>query len=137
MNPQLPTPLLTALFEAGALGCVAFTHSDEERPAGHRGVGALPARALASVEDAFFANSTTSVSRRQVMQRTVFERALAKVATSFGEVRVKVRAGSEILGRDPEFEDVASSLRAKVAVRRVVASQRRGAGPLLGNAEKV
>ena len=123
MNPQLADPLLTALFEAGALDAwLAPIQMKKGRPAIE--VSALcPLGALASVEAAFFANSTTIGLRRQVMQRTVLERALAKVATSFGEVRVKVasRAG-EIQGATPEFEDCRKlALRAKVPVRRVVA----------------
>jgi uncharacterized protein (TIGR00299 family) protein len=123
MNPQLAEPLLTALFAAGALDAwLVPIQMKKGRPAIE--VSALcPQGALDSVEEAFFANSTTIGLRRQVMQRTVLERALAKVATAFGEVRVKVasRAG-EILGATPEFEDCRKlALRAKVPVRRVVA----------------
>jgi uncharacterized protein (TIGR00299 family) protein len=138
MNPQLADPLLTALFEAGALDAWLLPiQMKKGRPAIE--VSALcPHGALASVEDAFFANSTTIGLRRQVMQRTVLERALAKVATSFGEVRVKVasRAG-EILGATPEFEDCRKlALRAKVPVRRVVAEASAAALALLGKRRK-
>ena len=133
MNPQLAEPLLTALFEAGALDAwLAPIQMKKGRPAIQ--VSALcPHGALASVEEAFFANSTTIGLRRQVMQRTVLERALAKVATSFGEVRVKVASRSgALLGATPEFEDCRKlALRAKVPVRRVVAEANAAALALL------
>jgi len=123
MNPQLAEPLMTALFAAGALDAwLSPIQMKKGRPAVE--VSALCSHdALESVEDAFFANSTTIGLRRQVMQRTVLDRASARVTTSFGEVRVKVtsRVGV-ILGATPEFEDCRKlALRAKVPVRRVVA----------------
>jgi hypothetical protein len=133
MNPQLAEPLMTALFVAGALDVwLTPIHMKKGRPAIQ--VSALcPCEALALVEEAFFANSTTIGLRRRVMQRTVLDRALAKVVTSYGEVRVKVagRAG-EILGATPEFEDCRKlALRAKVPVRRVVAEANAAALALL------
>jgi uncharacterized protein (TIGR00299 family) protein len=123
MNPQLAEPLMTALCTAGALDAwFSPIQMKKGRPAVE--VSALCSHdALESIEDAFFANSTTIGLRRQVMQRTVLDRALARVTTSFGEVRVKVasRVGV-ILGATPEFEDCRKlALRAKVPVRRVVA----------------
>ncbi|HEX7499987.1 MAG TPA: nickel pincer cofactor biosynthesis protein LarC [Polyangia bacterium] len=123
MNPQLAEPLMTALFVAGALDAwLSPIQMKKGRPAVE--VSALCSHdALEPVEDAFFANSTTIGLRRQLMQRTVLDRALARVTTSFGKVRVKVasRAGV-ILGATPEFEDCRKlALRAKVPVRRVVA----------------
>ncbi len=123
MNPQLAEPLMAALFAAGALDVwLSPIQMKKGRPAVE--VSALcPHDALAPVEEAFFVNSTTIGLRRQVMQRTVLDRALARVTTSFGEVRVKVasRAGV-MLGATPEFEDCRKlALRAKVPVRRVVA----------------
>jgi pyridinium-3,5-bisthiocarboxylic acid mononucleotide nickel chelatase len=123
MNPQLAEPLMTALFVAGALDVwLSPIQMKKGRPAVE--VSALCSReALASVEEGFFLNSTTIGLRRQVLRRTVLDRALATVMTSFGEVRVKVasRAGV-ILGATPEFEDCRKlALRAKVPVRQVVA----------------
>ena len=133
MNPQLADPLLVALFAAGALDAwITPIQMKKGRPAIE--VSALsPLDALVAVEQAFFANSTTIGLRRQVMQRTVLDRSLAKVRTSWGEVRVKVasRAG-EILGATPEFEDCRKlALRGKVPVRRVVAEANAAALPLL------
>jgi hypothetical protein len=139
MNPQLAEPLMTALFAAGALDVwLTPIHMKKGRPAIE--VSALcPCEALALVEEAFFANSTTIGLRRRVMQRTVLDRALAKVVTSYGEVRVKVagRAG-EILGATPEFEDCRKlALRAKVPVRRVVAEANAAALALLSRRGKL
>jgi uncharacterized protein (DUF111 family) len=124
---------MTALFAAGALDVwLTPIQMKKGRPAIEVSV-LCPRDALLSVEEAFFANSTTIGLRRQVMQRTVLDRALAKVATSYGEVRVKVagRAGA-ILGATPEFEDCRKlALRAKVPVRRVVAEASAAAWALL------
>jgi hypothetical protein len=101
---------------------VVLADHHEEGPAVEVSALCAPA-ALALVERAFFANSSTIGVRRQVMQRTVLERAMAKVATAYGEVRAKVvsREG-EILGATPEFEDCRKlALRAGVPVRKVVA----------------
>ncbi len=133
MNPQLADPLLVALFAAGALDAwLAPIQMKKGRP-GLEVSALCPSDALTSVEEAFFANSTTIGLRRQVMQRTVLDRALAKIATSHGEVRVKVasRAG-QILGVTPEFEDCRKlALRAKVPVRRVLAEASAAAMALL------
>src|SRR5450759_2502900 len=87
MHPQLVEPLMAALFAGPALEVSAL----------------CPPAALADVERAFFANSSTIGLRRQVMRRSVLDRAHATVATPYGDVRVKVasRAG-ELLGATPE-----------------------------------
>jgi uncharacterized protein (TIGR00299 family) protein len=123
MSPQLAEPLMTALFAAGALD-VWFTPilMKKGRPALE--VSALcPIPALANVERALFANSTTIGVRRHLAQRTVLDRALAKVRVSVGEVRVKLAArDGEILGATPEFEDCRRlAQRAAVPVRGIVA----------------
>jgi uncharacterized protein (TIGR00299 family) protein len=123
MNPQLAEPLMSALFEAGALD-VWFTPilMKKGRPALE--VSALcPPSVLAATEAAFFEHSTTIGVRRQRFERTVLERAMAKVTTTFGEVAVKLAArDGRILGATPEFDDCRRlALRAKVPVRRVLA----------------
>jgi len=123
MNPQLAEPLMTALFDAGAVDAwLAPIQMKKGRPAME--VSALcPTDALVAVEEAFFANSTTIGLRRHAMQRTVLDRSLAKVDTTYGQVRVKVasRQGA-LVGATPEFDDCRSlATRAKVPVRRVLA----------------
>jgi hypothetical protein len=123
MNPQLAEPLMSALFGAGSLD-VWFTPILMKKGRPGLQVAALCAQgALAAVETAFFAHSTTLGLRRQRLERTVLERASAKVATAYGEVRVKLAArDGDVLGAAPEFEDCRRlALRANVPVRRVMA----------------
>ena len=123
MNPQLAEPLMTALFEAGALD-VWFTPilMKKGRPALEVSALAEP-DGLPGIENAFFEHSTTLGLRRQVLQRTVLDRAFAEVSTEYGTVRVKLAArGGETLGATPEFDDCRRlAARAKVPVRRVLA----------------
>jgi uncharacterized protein (TIGR00299 family) protein len=138
MNPQLAEPLMAELFAAGALD-VWFSPivMKKGRPAFE--ISALcPPGALASVERAFFANSSTIGLRRQVMQRTVLDRAMAKVATAYGEVRVKVASREgEVFGATPEFEDCRKlALRKGVPVREVVAEAGAAALALLRSARR-
>jgi pyridinium-3,5-bisthiocarboxylic acid mononucleotide nickel chelatase len=138
MNPQLAEPLMAELFAAGALDVwFSAITMKKSRPATE--VSALcPPQALAGVERAFFANSSTIGVRRQVMQRTVLERSLAKVKTAYGAVRVKVASrDGEILGATPEFEDCrAAAGRAGVPVRKVVAEASAAALVLTGALRK-
>lgn len=121
MNPQLAEPLMSALFGAGAVDVwIAPVYMKKGRPAME--VSALcPPDGLASVEDAFFLNSTSLGVRRHAVQRTVLERAMTKVDTSFGSVRVKVASRQGVIfGATPEFDDCrALAKRANVPVRRV------------------
>lgn len=123
LNPQLAEPLMTALFEAGAVD-VWFTPilMKKGRPALEVSALVAPA-ALAEVETAFFEHSTTLGVRRHALERTVLERAFATVKTAFGEVQVKLAARDGVLlGATPEFDDCRRlALRAKVPVRRVLA----------------
>jgi hypothetical protein len=133
MNPQIADPLMAALFAAGCLDVwLTPIQMKKGRPAIE--VSAIcPVDALPPVESAFFANSTTLGLRRQVMPRTVLERASAKVSTRYGQVGVKVAArDGEIRGATPEFEDCRRlALRAKVPVSQVVAEATAAAFALL------
>jgi pyridinium-3,5-bisthiocarboxylic acid mononucleotide nickel chelatase len=133
MSPQLAEPLLAALFAAGALD-VWFTPilMKKGRPAIEVKALCAPA-ALPDLERSLFANSTTIGLRRQVMQRTVLDRSMATVQTSFGEVRVKVASrDGQILGATPEFDDcVKAASRAKVPVREVAAEANAAAATLM------
>ena len=138
MNPQLAEPLMAELFVAGALDVwFAPITMKKGRPAVEISALCQPAM-LAAVEDAFFANSSTIGLRRQVMQRTVLDRAMAKVATVYGSVRVKVASRQgEVIGATPEFEDCRKlAARAGVPVRQVVAEASVAALALLRSSSK-
>ncbi|MBN2574022.1 MAG: nickel pincer cofactor biosynthesis protein LarC [Deltaproteobacteria bacterium] len=138
MNPQLAEPLMAELFAAGALD-VWFSPITMKKSRPATEISALcPPNVLAEVERAFFANSSTIGVRRQVMQRTVLARSLAKVKTAYGYVRVKVAAREgEIFGATPEFEDCRKAAgRAGVPVRQVVAEASAAAWALTGASRK-
>jgi pyridinium-3,5-bisthiocarboxylic acid mononucleotide nickel chelatase len=133
MNPQLAPALMDELFAAGALD-VWFSPITMKKSRPALEVSALcPPAARADVERAFFAHSSTIGVRRQVMQRSVLARAIAKVATAYGEVRVKVASrGGEILGATPEFEDCRKlAQRTGVPVRQVLGAANAATLPLL------
>jgi uncharacterized protein (DUF111 family) len=138
MNPQLAEPLMAALFAAGCLDVwFAPITMKKGRPALE--ISALcEAGVLAEVENAFFANSSTIGLRRQVMQRTVLDRAMTQVATTYGDVRIKVASRQgEVWGATPEFEDCRKlAARGGVPVRRVVAEASAAALTLLRASRK-
>jgi pyridinium-3,5-bisthiocarboxylic acid mononucleotide nickel chelatase len=133
MNPQLIGPLFDALFAAGAVDVwSAPILMKKGRPALQVSALAPPA-ALAAVERAFFANSTTLGLRRRALERLVLARSFAPVATPYGKVRVKLSAlEGEILGAQPEFEDCRKlAARAGVPTREVLAAAAAAARGLL------
>jgi pyridinium-3,5-bisthiocarboxylic acid mononucleotide nickel chelatase len=133
MSPQLHGPLFDALFAAGAVDVWSATILMKKgRPAVQ--VSALaPRPALAVVERAFFANSTTLGLRRQALERVVLARSFAFVSTAYGKVRIKLAAlDGEILGAQPEFEDCRRlAARARVPAREVLAAAAAAARTLL------
>jgi len=133
LTPQLVAPLYDALFAAGAVDVwSAPILMKKGRPALQLSALAPPA-ALGAVERAFFENSTTLGLRRRALERVVLARSFATIETPYGKVRVKLGAlGGEILGAQPEFEDCRRlAVRAKVAVREVVAAASAAARALL------
>jgi uncharacterized protein (TIGR00299 family) protein len=138
MSPQLIEPLMSALFAAGAVD--VWTTSilmKKGRPAWQ--VSALaPLESVASVEQAFFGNSTTLGVRRASMQRAVLSRSLASVKTRFGAVSVKLAAdGGRVLDAAPEFDDCRRLAdRAGVPVRTVLAEAAAAASRLLPSRER-
>jgi pyridinium-3,5-bisthiocarboxylic acid mononucleotide nickel chelatase len=133
MSPQLIEPLMAALFAAGAVD--VWTTSilmKKGRPAWQ--VSALvPPESAGSVEQAFFANSTTLGVRRAGMERSVLSRSLASVKTRFGTVSVKLAAdGIRVLDAAPEFDDCRRlASQAGVPVRTVLAEASAAASRLL------
>jgi uncharacterized protein (TIGR00299 family) protein len=138
MSPQLIEPLMSALFAAGAVD--VWTTSilmKKGRPAWQ--VSALaPPESVASVEQAFFCNSTTLGVRRASMQRVVLARSLASVTTRFGTVSVKLAAdGGRVLDAAPEFDDCRRLAdRVGVPVRTVLAEAAAAASRLLPSRER-
>ncbi len=133
MSPQLVGPLYDALFAAGAVDVwSAPILMKKGRPALQ--LSALtPPGALAAVERAFFAHSTTLGVRRRALERVVLARSFATVATPYGKVRIKLGAlDGEILGAQPEFEDCRRlATRARIPVREVLAAAAAAARALL------
>jgi len=129
---------MSALFAAGAVD--VWTTSilmKKGRPAWQ--VSALaPLESVASVEQAFFGNSTTLGVRRASMQRAVLSRSLASVKTRFGAVSVKLAAdGGRVLDAAPEFDDCRRLAdRAGVPVRTVLAEAAAAASRLLPSRER-
>ena len=124
MSGELVAPLYDALAEAGAVDVwSASILMKKGRPALQ--ISALvPPDAAGAVERAFFRNSTTLGLRRRRLERVVLARSFAKVATRYGQVRIKLAAlDGEVLGAHPEFEDCRRlAARARVPVREVVAA---------------
>ena len=133
MSPQLVGPLFDALFEAGAVDVwSAPIMMKKGRPALQ--ISALaPSATAAAVERAFFTASTTLGLRRRALDRVVLARSFAKVATPYGEVRVKVAAlDGQVLGAQPEFEDCRRlAARAGVPAREVLSAAAAAARQLL------
>ena len=133
MSPQLVGPLYDALLAAGAVDVwSAPILMKKGRPAIQLSALTPPA-ALAAVERAFFAHSTTLGLRRRALERVVLARSFATVATPYGKVRIKLGAlDGEILGAQPEFEDCRRlAIRAQVPAREVLAAAATAARSLL------
>jgi pyridinium-3,5-bisthiocarboxylic acid mononucleotide nickel chelatase len=133
MSPQLVGPLYDALLAAGAVDVwSAPILMKKGRPAIQLSALTPPA-ALAAVERAFFAHSTTLGLRRRALERVVLARSFATVATPYGKVRIKLGAlDGEILGAQPEFEDCRRlATRAHVPAREVLAAAAAAARSLL------
>jgi uncharacterized protein (TIGR00299 family) protein len=106
MSPQLCGPLMDGLLAAGALDAY-FTpvQMKKGRPGLLVSVLAEPARREA-LEELLFAETTTLGVRRQEWERTVLEREVVPVQTTYGPVGVKVgRRGGRLYNVQPEFED--------------------------------
>ena len=133
MSPQLVAPLIEALLAAGAVDVwSAPILMKKLRP--ELQVSALaPPAAVAVVERAFFAHSTTLGVRKRPLERVVLARSFADIATPYGRVRAKVAAlDGAVLGAQPEFEDCRRlAAHAGVPVREVLAAAAAAARGLL------
>jgi len=124
MSGQLLAALFESLFAAGALDVWATPIVMKKgRPAQQVSALVEPTRA-GQVERAFFLNSTTLGIRKRMVERATLARSIAPVVTPYGEVRLKVAGlDGEVIGAEPEFEDVRRRARASGApLRRVWAA---------------
>jgi pyridinium-3,5-bisthiocarboxylic acid mononucleotide nickel chelatase len=106
MSPQLCAPLMERLLAAGALDAY-FTpvQMKKGRPGLLITVLGPPAR-RGVLEEVLFAETTTLGVRHQELERTVLEREVVAVETTYGTVGVKVgRRGGRLLNAQPEFDD--------------------------------
>jgi pyridinium-3,5-bisthiocarboxylic acid mononucleotide nickel chelatase len=106
MSPQLCAPLMERLLAAGALDAY-FTpvQMKKGRPGLLITVLGPPAR-RGELEEVLFAETTTLGVRHQELERTVLEREVVAVETTYGTVGVKVgRRGGRLLNAQPEFDD--------------------------------
>jgi uncharacterized protein (TIGR00299 family) protein len=133
MSPQLVAPLYDAVLAAGAVDVWSTPILMKKgRPALQLSALA-PAAAVREVQRALFRHSTTLGVRMQPLARAALGRSFARVATPYGEVRVKIAAlDGEILGAHPEFEDCRRlAARARRPVREVLAAATAAAHTLL------
>ena len=124
LSPQLLAVALEAALQAGALDAwIAPLTMKKGRP-GHL-LGVLCAEgARAAVEAALFRETSTLGVRATRVQRTILDREVVEVRTTYGSVRIKVgRQGGKVLNIAPEFEDCRQAAqRAGVAVKEVMAA---------------
>jgi hypothetical protein len=74
------------------------------------------------IEEILFTEGLTFGIRKQILQRSKLERDFAKVATEFGEIKIKTGSlNGRIVTAKPEFSDCAAAAKKhKVAVKTVI-----------------
>jgi len=121
MTGELFPPLVQALLAAGARDAfLTAVLGKKGRPA-HTVTALCDDAKLAAVLHALFSNSTTLGVRTRQEQRYVLPRTTKKVATPWGEVRVKIGTfNGTTNSASPEYEDCATlAAEHKVPVRKV------------------
>jgi uncharacterized protein (DUF111 family) len=114
MSPQLLGPLGDRLLGAGARDFY-FTpiHMKKGRP-GVLVTVLVDREGREAVEETLFAETTTLGVRGQVWERTVLDREVVPVDTTYGVIGVKVgRRGERVYNAQPEFEDCERAARAQ------------------------
>jgi uncharacterized protein (TIGR00299 family) protein len=106
MNPQIFGYLLGKALAAGALDVFATpVQMKKNRPGMLVSILCKP-EDESKFREMLFAETTTLGVRSHLVERHVLPREFVKVATRFGEVRVKIsRAGGQVLHASPEYED--------------------------------
>ncbi|HWE25010.1 MAG TPA: nickel insertion protein, partial [Myxococcales bacterium] len=124
LSPQLVAAALEAVLAAGAADAwIAPVTMKKGRP-GHLLGAVVPDGRRAAVEEALFRETSTLGVRAHRVERSVLQREMIEVTTSYGPVRVKVgRRGEQVLNAAPEFEDCRRIAQERgVAVKEVVAA---------------
>jgi uncharacterized protein (TIGR00299 family) protein len=124
LSPQLAAAALESVLAAGALDAwIAPVTMKKGRP-GHL-FGALAGESTrAAVEAAIFRETSTLGIRALRVERTVLDRELIEVQTTYGPIRMKVgRLAGKTLNAAPEFEDCRrAASQHDVAVKEVMAA---------------
>lgn len=121
MSGELFPPLVQALLAAGARDAFLTPALGKKGRPAHVITALCDDTKLNAVAAALFANSTTLGLRTRQESRIVLQRSFRKVATPWGEVRVKIgNFNGEANSAAPEFEDCAALAAANAATVRAV-----------------
>lgn len=129
-NPQVFDYVMERLFKAGALDVwLTPVQMKKNRPAVKLSVLA-PVCLRAEMENIIFFETTTIGVRRCKVERTIAERRIAKVRTSWGEVAVKISSvGGKTCSVTPEYGDCrALAGKNNVPLKKIMEAARAAAG---------
>jgi uncharacterized protein (TIGR00299 family) protein len=124
MSPQLFGPLLDRLLGAGALDAYLTPVQMKKNRPGVLITAIARAERREAIEGVLFSETTTLGVRRQEWDRTVLDREVESVATSYGPIGVKVaRRAGRVVNAQPEFDDCLRAAEAHgVPVKEVLAA---------------
>ena len=123
LSPQAIAYTGEALFQAGAVDVFTQAIGMKKSRAGILLTAICPPDRVAACEAVIFRETTTLGIRHLTQQRSVLEREIRQVETTYGKVRVKVAQGGEpkmIMNVQPEYEDCAHLARQHNVPWRVV-----------------
>ncbi len=106
LSPEYLEPLREALVGAGALDVQVWATQMKKGRVGFRVETLVPARAVETVADAWFRNSTTAGIRWWPVRRAVLAREQWELETAGQRVRIKTLLGPGGPRVKPEFDDV-------------------------------
>ncbi|MFW5667151.1 MAG: nickel pincer cofactor biosynthesis protein LarC [Coleofasciculus sp.] len=116
LNPQVIGYVFDVLFNAGALDVFTQAIGMKKSRPGVLLTVICPPEKLTVCEDILFRETTTLGIRHFTQQRTILQRAIERVETKYGRVRVKVASRASgvqnaIANVQPEYEDCAAIAR--------------------------
>lgn len=111
LSPEYLEPLREALAGAGAVDIQVWATQMKKGRVGFRVEALVPARAVETVADAWFLNSTTAGIRWWPVQRAVLAREQWELEAAGQRVRVKTLLGPGGPRVKPEFDDVVALAR--------------------------